>query len=380
MAADSHAWKPSDWRRARPALQQPDYADSAVAERVLAEIARCGPLVTAEECTALRQACEEAARGAAFIIQAGDCAESLESDPAAAAEAMAGLIDRLADRIERTAVPIGRIGGQFAKPRSATDEVRAGGSLPVYRGDAVNGLAFEAASRVHQPSRLGDAYRHSAATISHLRASGSGLFASHEALVLAYEEALCFRDDAGRWWAGSGHMVWIGERTRQLGGAHVAFAAGIANVVGVKCGPSLQPEELLRLADRLDPGREAGKLLLIARFGADAVENCLPPLLRTAQREGLEAAWMLDPLHGNTRRVGGRKQRRVTDMVAETSAFFGICRSEGVIPAGLHIEVTAGDAAECVGADGIDPLADFPCDPRLTEAQAELIVDAAMRC
>ncbi|HET9355951.1 MAG TPA: 3-deoxy-7-phosphoheptulonate synthase [Sphingomicrobium sp.] len=379
MSVAVQDWKPSDWR-ARPALQQPDFADPAAAQRILADIAQRGPLVTAEECAELRLACAAAARGESFILQAGDCAESLDADPAQAADAMAALIRRLAGRVPQTVVPIGRIGGQFAKPRSASEEVREGRSLPVYRGDSINRLAFEESARAHDPSLLGAAHRHSSATIRHLRESRSGLFASHEALVLAYEEALCFPDPDRRWWAGSGHMLWIGERTRQVDGAHVAFAAGIANAVGVKCGPSLGSEELLRLADRLDPGREPGRLLLIARFGADSVERGLAPLIRAARSEGLAAAWMLDPMHGNTRRIGGRKQRRVADMLAETKAFFALCRSEGVVPAGLHLEVTTGEAAECVGADGIDPMADFPCDPRLTAAQAELVIDTAMRC
>ena len=379
MVAALDRWTPGAWRR-RAALQQPDYADPAALDRVLAGIARSGPLVTAAECAALRAECAAAARCEAFILQAGDCAESLDSEPAVAADAMAALVDGLAAEVGQRVVRIGRIGGQFAKPRSAVTEVRGDAALPVYRGDSVNAVGFEAGARAHDPARLCAAYRHSAATIGHLRARGGGLFASHEALLLGHEEALCFRDDGGRWWAGSGHMLWIGERTRHADGAHVAFAAGIANTVGVKCGPALEAEELLRLADALDPDRASGRLLLIARMGAEAVERCLPPLLRAARREGLAAAWMLDPLHGNTRRIGGRKQRRVADMVSETKAFFAICRSEGVVPAGLHLEVTTEEGPECVGADGVDPLADFPCDPRLTAGQAAEIVAAAARC
>lgn len=379
MAAAPDRWTPGAWR-VHKALQQPDYAEPAAAARVLAGIARSGPLVTAAECAALRAECAAAARGEAFLLQAGDCAESLDSDPAAAADAMTALIGGLADGVGQKVVPIGRIGGQFAKPRSATVEVRGEEALPAYRGDSVNGVAFAATARAHDPARLTAAYRHSAATIAHLRARGAGLFTGHEALLLPFEEALCFRDDGGRWWAGSGHMLWIGERTRQADGAHVAFAGGIANTVGVKCGPALEADELLRLADALDPNREAGRLLLIARMGAEAIARGLPPLLRVARREGLAAAWMCDPLHGNTRRVGRRKQRRVADMVAETEAFFAICRSEGVVPAGLHLEVTTGAGPECIGADGIDPLADFPCDPRLTAGQAAEIVAAAAQC
>ena len=379
MAALPHRWTPNAWRERR-ALQQPDYADPSAVEEVLAAIARLGPLVTAEECAMLRSDCAAAARGEGFIIQAGDCAESLGSDPATAANAMAAVVAGLAAGVGHRVIQIGRIGGQFAKPRSATMEVRGDEMLPVYRGDSVNALAFEPNARTHDPALLAAAYRHSAATIAHLRAQKSGLFASHEALLLPYEEALCFRGNDGRWWAGSGHALWIGERTRQPGGAHVAFAAGVANTVGVKCGPTLQADEMMRLADSLDPRREPGRLLLIARLGEESVARCLPPLLRRAKSEGLAAAWMLDPMHGNTRRVGGRKQRRVADMVAETQAFFAITRSEGVVPAGLHLEVTTGAATECVGPDEVDPMADFPCDPRLTADQAAQIVVAAARC
>lgn len=378
MAVDLAQWAPSDWR-GRTALQQPDYADGEQALRAIAAIAQGGPLVTAEECARLREACAEAVRSEAFILQAGDCAESLDAEPAAAAAAMGGMIARLGRGATQPVVAIGRIGGQFAKPRTALEETRGGRALPVYRGDAVNGAAFSEGARANDPGRMVGAYRHSAATIAHLRVTGGLLFASHEALLLPYEEALCFRDEAGRWWAGSGHMLWIGERTRDPEGAHVAFAAGVNNALGVKCGPAIMPEELVRLSDRLDPWREAGRLVLIARMGAERIGEVLPPLLREARREGLAAGWMLDPMHGNTRRVGGRKQRRVADMVAEAEKFAAICASEGVVPVGIHLEVTAGEA-ECVGEDGVDPLADFPCDPRLSEAQARLVVEAMTRC
>lgn len=376
MADRPQAWTPNSWR-GRPALQQPDYPDPALAEQRLAEIAAGGPLVSAEECAALRRACATAAMGAAFILQAGDCAESLAADPAEAADTLSGMVDRLSEAASRPVVPVGRIGGQFAKPRSALEEQRDGFTLPVYRGDAVNGASFDRVARSHDADRMLAAYRHSGTTIAHLRRHGLPIFASHEALLLPYEQALCFRGADGRWWAGSGHMLWIGERTRQVDGAHVEFVSGIANTVGVKCGPSMTEDDLLRLAERLDPTREPGKLLCILRLGADAIGERFPALLRVAQREGLAAGWILDPMHGNTRRIMGRKQRRLSDMLRETEAFVAICRSEGIVPAGIHLEVTTESAAECIGLDGADPMADFPCDPRLTEAQALPIVRAA---
>ncbi|WP_118858232.1 3-deoxy-7-phosphoheptulonate synthase [Sphingomonas mesophila] len=377
MTAVLDLWQPSDWR-ALNALQQPDYGDPGAVERALAEVAEGGPLVDEAACAALRAECAAAARGRAFIIQAGDCAESLAAEPGAAAEAMAGVIGRLAAEAGGPVVRIGRIGGQFAKPRSSATETRGGEALPVWRGDMINGVEFSAGARAHDPTRLVAAYRHSVATLDRLRRQG-GMYASHEALVLPYEEALCFRGANGRWWAGSGHALWIGERTRQLDGAHVAFAAGVANVVGVKCGPSLGADEMVRLAERLDPEREAGRLVLIARLGAERVGDVLPGWLERARAEGLAAAWMVDPMHGNTRRIGARKQRRVADVLAEARDFAAICRAAGVVAAGVHLEVTAGGAAECVGADGIDPGADFPCDPRLTEDEAAAVL-AAVRC
>jgi len=376
MADGAHPWTPSSWRHRR-ALQQPDYNEPHAARAVLEQIQLAGPLVSPEECLALRQACAEAAVGEAFIVQAGDCAESLQSEPGPAANRMRVLIDQLLEVVGGKTVAIARIAGQFAKPRSHPNETRDEATLPAYRGDAVNGLDFDAASRAHDPARLLAAYRHSAATAKYLRQGRPRLFTSHEALILPYEEALAISDAEGRWWAGSGHMLWIGDRTRQVGGAHVAFASGIENVVGVKCGPSIDADELIRLAQALDPQRKLGKLVLIGRFGASRIERCLPVLLRAARQEGFAAGWMIDPMHGNTRHESGRKQRRLSDMSAEIELFFGICDSEGVSPAGIHIEVSAEPVVECIGADGRDPMAAFPCDPRLNKAQARTLVALA---
>lgn len=376
MASAPHPWTPSSWRN-RPALQQAEFADGRALDEILAEVHHLGPLVAVDECTVLRKACAAAASGEAFIVQAGDCAENIENDPVAAAQAMGNLIADLAGTIDGNAVEIARIAGQFAKPRSQPYEMRNGVTLPAYRGDAINGLGFDAQARVHDPARLLAAYRHSAATLDHLRRLERRPYVSHEALILPYEEALCTRDEGGRWWAGSGHMLWIGDRTRQVDGAHVDFASGIENVVGVKCGPTIDADELIHLADALDPQRKPGKLLLIGRFGADRIESCLPDLLQATKREGLAAAWMIDPMHGNTRKVNDRKRRRLTDLTSEIEAFFDICHSEGVKPAGIHLEVTAGSGAECIGADGIDPMADFPCDPRLNAKQARSLIALA---
>ena len=376
MASAKIPWFPSSWR-SRQTLQQPDYADSGQLDRILAEIRRNGSLVTPKECAALRDACAAAASGEAFIVQAGDCAESLDQDAVAAAETTTELIATLSDAVGGEAVSIARIAGQFAKPRSEPFEARDGMSLPSYRGDAINGLPFDLEARRHDPARLLAAYRHSAATLGHLHRLDRRPYTSHEALVLPYEESLLSQDEDGRWWSGSAHMLWIGERTRQVNGGHIQFASGIENVVGVKCGPSLGTDELVHLADKLDPARVAGKLLLIGRFGAKIIEDCLPPLLRASRREGLAATWMIDPMHGNTRHYEGRKQRRITDMIEEVRAFFAICRSEGVDGVGIHLEVTAGAGSECIGPDGRDPMADFPCDPRLNAEQARYLVGLA---
>jgi 3-deoxy-7-phosphoheptulonate synthase len=373
MANADLSWTPSSWRH-RPALQQPAYADPALVASVLSEIRRQGPLVPPDESTALRRECAAAASGEAFIIQVGDCAESLDESPGRSAEAMSSLIADLAGSITGKTVAIARIAGQFAKPRSEPFETRDGLKLPSYCGDAVNGLPFDPEERRHDPARLTAVYRHSAKTLSHIRRIGSPIFTSHEALILPYEEALAFQDGDGRWWSGSGHMLWIGDRTRQVEGAHVAFASGIENAVGVKCGPTIKADELVRLADALDSERVPGKLLLIARFGADRIQSCLPDLLRVARREGLAAGWMIDPMHGNTRYDGGRKQRRIADMIQELRTFFEICGSEGVEPAGIHLEAVASKATECIGTDGRDPMADFPCDPRLNSEQAVELV------
>jgi 3-deoxy-7-phosphoheptulonate synthase len=306
-------------------------------------------------------------------------------------------------------VNIARLAGQFAKPRSSANETIAGVTLPSYRGDIINGAAFDAASRTPDPERMLEAYRQCGVTRKLLRAfsaaayadlarlrsearqriglngpGGPGLasripriFTSHEALLLHYEQALTRFDAASeRWWATSGHMIWIGDRTRSLGGAHVEYARGIANPVGLKCGPGLAADDLLRLIDRLDPENEPGRLVLIGRFGADKVAGHLPALMRATRRAGRRAIWSTDPMHGNTVTAAGVKTRFVDDIATEVRTFFDIADAEGVHARGVHLEMTGADVTECLG--GSIPLSEKDlsqrylthCDPRLNKSQA----------
>jgi 3-deoxy-7-phosphoheptulonate synthase len=276
-------------------------------------------------------------------------------------------------------VEVARIAGQFAKPRSAHEETHEGLTLPAYRGDIVNGIAFDSIARRPDPQRMIRAHMQSvgtAASLSAARGTGSPIFTSHEALLLPYEEPLTRRDGAGRWWATSGHMLWLGDRTRQLDSAHVEYLRGIENVVGVKCGPTITSDELLRLIDRLDPLDRPGKLVLIGRFGAKRIGELLPPLMKAVRDEGRSVLWTIDPMHGNTAISGKRKVRRLADILAEIDAFFGIARSEGVHAGGLHLEMSALDVTECIGGRGpasVDELEKnwlTACDPRLNRAQA----------
>ncbi|MEO5578713.1 MAG: 3-deoxy-7-phosphoheptulonate synthase, partial [Sphingomicrobium sp.] len=280
-------------------------------------------------------------------------------------------------------VKIGRIAGQFAKPRSSSTEIRGAVVLPAYRGDAINGSEFSASARTPDPLRMVAAHAQSLATAAILRRGRFGKppnFASHEALLLPYEQALARRDERGRWWATSGHMLWVGDRSRQVDGAHVRFLSGIENLVGVKCGPTLGADELLRLLDRLDPANRNGKIALIGRFGVHRIDEHLPPLMCATKVEGRHVLWMTDPMHGNSRVEGSQKVRRFDDILAEAGAFFAIANAEGVHPAGLHLEMSPDDVTECIGASGPDNAAGMAinfqslCDPRLNAAQAEQLV------
>lgn len=345
-------WHPASWRE-RPAAQQPDYADAAALARVEAELAHAPALVALEEVDALRFRLAEAAAGRALLLQGGDCAETFAEPDVAG---LADLFGQLADQLPLPTVRIARIAGQFAKPRTVEGKV--------WRGEIVNSRdALEP-----DPRRMLRAYRHSAETLERLSA---GLFASHEALLLPYEQALVRRAADGRWWSGSGHFLWLGERTRQLDGAHVAFLAGLANPLGVKLG-AIDADELRRLVDRLDPGHEPGRLTLIIRMGAELGAR-LPALMRTLRQEGRSPLWVSDPLHGNTERGGPRKVRHLPSILREVTDFVAIARSEGVWPGGLHLEMTSENVAECTG--GLEGEGwTSACDPRLNPRQAAEVV------
>ncbi|MCY7281422.1 MAG: 3-deoxy-7-phosphoheptulonate synthase [Sphingomonas bacterium] len=375
------SWRPAGWR-GHVAAQQPDYADPAGLAQVEVELSRAAPVVSIEQCARLRSLAGLVANGHGLILQGGDCAETLGQDQAKAVEALAGLFDRLGSVIGEV-VNIGRVAGQFAKPRSNPHETRGAVTLPAYRGDAINSSEFSASARAPDPRRMLAAHSQAVETatlLARIRAGKAPIFTSHEALLLPYEQALARRDEAGRWWGTSGHMLWVGDRSRQIGGAHVHFLSGIENLVGVKCGPTLGPDELLCLLDRLDPANRAGKIALVGRFGAHEIGKRLPPLMRAARRKGRRVLWMTDPMHGNSRIEGARKVRMFDDILAEARAFFAIAKAEGVHPAGFHLEMSPADVTECIGASGPDDAAGMAinfqslCDPRLNAAQAEQLV------
>ncbi len=375
-------WFPASWR-GRPARQMPTYADEKLLSAVEARLSGAAPVVDHEDAARLRAVMAELAEGRGFLLQGGDCAESFGDPVAEQVAGIAGLFDAMAQRlkpaIDGPLVEVARIAGQFAKPRSAHDETHDGVILPAYRGDIVNGVEFDATVRSADPQRMIRAHMQSvgtAASLSAARGAGAPIYTSHEALLLPYEEPLTRRDLAGRWWATSGHMLWLGDRTRQLDGAHVEYLRGIENVVGVKCGPTMTADELLRLIDRLDPRNLAGKLVLIGRFGARMICEILPPLMRAVRGAGRAVVWTIDPMHGNTSMTGKRKVRRLPDILVEIDAFFAIARAEGVHGGGLHLEMSALDVTECIGGRGpasIDELEKnwlTACDPRLNRAQA----------
>ncbi|HEX8191861.1 MAG TPA: 3-deoxy-7-phosphoheptulonate synthase, partial [Allosphingosinicella sp.] len=292
-------WSPTSWRGFE-ARQQPAYDDQAAFEAATRELGAYPPLVPLAECDALKAALAEAQAGRAFLVQGGDCAESFAEFSGETIASSTALIMAVAREIAAAAglrtIRVGRIAGQFAKPRSADPEVRAGEALPAYRGDIVNGLAFTPAARRADPERMVRAWSQSAAALSHIRilaeADGAPVYTSHEALLLGFEEALVRREPAsGRHWGSSGHFLWIGDRTRFHGSAHVEFARGLANPIGLKCGPSLDPDTLLRLLDTLDPACVPGRITLIARMGHAEAARRLSPLFRAVRREGRPVLW-----------------------------------------------------------------------------------------
>jgi len=429
-------WKKSGWRD-KPRVQMPDYTDEAALTAVEAQLGKYPPLVFAGEARHLKEQLGAASRGEAFLLQGGDCAESFEQFSADAIRDTFKVMLQMAMVLTYGAkvpvVKVGRMAGQFAKPRSAPTEVQAGVELPSYRGDIINELEFNESARSPDPSKMLQAYTQAAATLNLLRAFSTGGYAdvnqvhswilgfteggnaelyakmasritdtldfmtaagvnsaqsaalhqvsfytSHESLLLEYEEALTRIDStSGKWLAGSGHFLWIGDRTRQPDGAHVEFLSGVQNPIGLKCGPSMEADDLKRLLAKLNPTNESGRLTLIARFGAGNVGEHLPRLIRTVKEEGANVLWVCDPMHGNTiKSATGYKTRPFDAVLREVREFFAIHKAEGTIPGGVHFEMTGQDVTECTGGlravseENLQDRYHTACDPRLNASQS----------
>jgi 3-deoxy-7-phosphoheptulonate synthase len=430
-------WTPEGWK-AYEGRHLPDYRDGEKLSSVEATLGSFPPLVFAGEARALKAELAEVAEGRGFLLQGGDCAESFAEHSANTIRDTFRVLLQMAVVMtfasKQPVVKVGRMAGQFAKPRSAPTETIGGVELPSYLGDIVNGIEFDEATRVHDPERMIRGYSQAAATLNLLRAfstggyanlrqvhnwtldhigrspwakkfsetadrigealdfmaacgvdpqtvpqlQGTSFYTSHEALLLQYEQALTRRDSlTGDWYDCSAHMLWIGDRTRFEGSAHVEFLRGVGNPIGIKCGPSLEPDALLRMLDTLNPAREAGRIVLISRFGHDKVETGLPALVRAVKREGQPVVWSCDPMHGNVvKSDSGFKTRPFDRILAEAKGFFAVHRAEGTHAGGIHIEMTGQDVTECVGgavAITDDALADryhTHCDPRLNAAQS----------
>nr|WP_225411399.1 3-deoxy-7-phosphoheptulonate synthase class II [Stigmatella hybrida] len=431
-------WTPGSWRH-KPVKHMPDdYPDARELARVEAELARLPPLVFAEETRRLTAALGQVAEGKAFLLQGGDCAESFKEFTTDNVRDSLRLILQMAVVLTfsggRPVVKVGRIAGQFAKPRSGATETLEGVTLPAYRGDIINGMEFEAGERLPDPKRLLKAYHQSSDTVGLLRLFSQGgyadllnmhrwtfdfvadsvqggqyrkladkileslrfmsalhvspgqqmplnrvdMFTSHEALLLNYEEAMTRADPvSGDWYDSSAHMLWIGERTRQLDGGHVEFMQGIQNPIGLKCGPTMEPDDLLRLIDILNPEAIPGKLTLIGRFGADKIAERLPRLMAATKRDGRPVVWSADPMHGNTLKArNGYKTRPFDRILSEVKSFVQVATAEGVHPGGLHLEMTGQNVTECLGGaqevteDDLSSRYHTHCDPRLNANQA----------
>ena len=429
-------WVKSGWRN-KPRIQMPDYTDEDTLKAVEAQLASYPPLVFAGEARRLKKELGAAARGEAFLLQGGDCAESFEQFSADAIRDTFKVMLQMAMVLTYGAkvpvVKVGRMAGQFAKPRSAPTETVDGVELPSYRGDIINELAFTPDARIPDPRKMLQAYTQAAATLNLLRAFSTGGYAdvhqvhawtlgftegekaakyrdmgnrisdalefmksagvnsdtsaslksvdfytSHESLLLEYEEALTRLDStSGNWLAGSGHMIWIGDRTRQPDGAHVEYCRGVLNPIGLKCGPSMTSEDLKVLMEKLNPENEEGRLTLIARFGAGKVAEHLPRLIKTVQEEGANVLWVCDPMHGNTiKSASGYKTRPFDSVLREVREFFAVHKAEGTIPGGVHFEMTGQDVTECTGGVRAVTEGDLSaryhtaCDPRLNASQS----------
>jgi len=431
------SWTPDSWK-ILPAEQQPDWEKSEAYSKVISEISGYPPLVFAGEVRALKQQLGDAAQGNGFLIQGGDCAETFDDFRADSIRDKLKIILQMSVVLTYGAscnvVKLGRIAGQFAKPRSANTETRDGIELPSYRGDAVNDINFNEDSRKQNPKRLLRTYNQSAATLNLLRAFTTGGFAdlnkvhvwnqefiaqspqgkryeeiansiddalifmkavginsdntsalrlaefftSHEALLLGYEHALTRQDSlTGKWYNCSAHFLWIGDRTRQPNGAHVEFLSGVDNPIGIKVGPTINEEELIALCEKLNPENEWGKLTLISRMGADTVRSKLPPLIKTIKESGQKVLWVCDPMHGNTYKTdNGYKTRHFDTILEELEHFFAIHRAEETIPGGVHFELTGDNVTECLGGareisdSDLNSRYETACDPRLNNEQS----------
>jgi len=442
VSTSQSTWTSRTWRD-RTALQQPQWPDGDAHEAVLEQLSSLPPLVFAGETRELTSRLADVAAGRAFLLQAGDCAESFDTSADSIRDRLRVILQMAVVLTYYTGVPVvkvGRIAGQFAKPRSSDTETIDGIELPSFRGHIVNDVGFTAEERAADPERLLTAYHRAAATLNLLRAFTKGGFAdlsrvhqwnrefvaaspagqryaaiaeeieravqfmsacginsetltdlrqvdfytSHEALLLDYEEALTRRDSlTGDWVDCSAHMLWIGERTRQLDGAHVEFLRGVANPLGCKVGPTATTEDVIALCEALNPERIPGRLTLVTRMGATKVVDGLPPLLTAVKESGHPVVWVCDPMHGNTFTADdGRKTRHFEDVLAEVSGFFAAHRFAGTHPGGVHLELTGDDVTECLGGGAEVVTADLAnryetmCDPRLNGSQS---VDLAFR-
>jgi 3-deoxy-7-phosphoheptulonate synthase len=431
-------WTPASWRQ-RPVRHIPDdYPDAQALARVEGELRRMPPLVFAGEARRLKSLLGDVSAGKAFLLQGGDCAESFKEFSADNIRDTFRLILQMAVVLTfaggKPVVKVARMAGQFAKPRSAPIETIDGVTLPSYRGDIINGMEFEPVARAPDPERLIKAYSQSAATLNLLRAFAGGgyadlhnihrwtlgfvegspqgaryselsdkisealtfmaaigvtpeshselhrveVFTSHEALLLGFEEAMTRVDSTtGEWYDVSAHLLWIGERTRQLDGAHVEFMRGVRNPIGLKVGPTIEPDELLRLIDALNPHGEPGRLTLYGRFGADKIAARLPRLMEVTRREGRAVVWAIDPMHGNTLKANnGYKTRPFDRILSEVRSFVEIAEAQGVHPGGVHLEMTGQNVTECLGGARALSEGDLGdryhthCDPRLNSEQA----------
>jgi 3-deoxy-7-phosphoheptulonate synthase len=386
------SWSPASWQTKR-LLQGFEYPDRELLRRVLEELGRLPPLVAVDEIVTLKRQLAGAARGKRFLLQGGDCCERFDDCRADAIAGKLKILLKMGRTLSaglRRVVHVGRIAGQFAKPRSAATETRDGVTLPSYRGDLVHRAAFTVKARAPDPRRLLQAYQCAAATLGFLRRRRVEFFTSHEGLHLDYEQAQTRRAPRGRaWYDRAAHFLWIGDRTRAIDGAHAEFFRGIANPIGLKLGPTATPEELSDLLDILDPDDEPGRMTLIHRFGAKRIERCLSPLIEMVKRTGRRVLWCCDPMHGNTIRTrSGRKTRNFDDILRELDRAFAIHARMGSILGGVHLELTDEQVTECLGGAcglseiDLDRAYHSDVDPRLNDEQAlevaALIADRAM--